>query len=196
MFAKFPSAETPLNYEHVLYTHLEAISFFMAQQRGSFEEIQPLIDVYEQYVIPVTSRNERTTLRKFKLVFTEIWNAVNEEYDIKLKQAKNADKPEELTLLVEEERNDTLLELKNVYFRLLLRYLTTLTKRRTDTLQAVYLENELWIDLQIELAQININHINVMEIIQKVSSLFEELEKEEEEGKKGLEKAGVGACQV
>ncbi len=148
MQRKFPSADQPLNYEHVLFNHLECTSFFVAQGTA---DLKQMIEIYEQYVIPRTNRFERSLLRRFKLAMKELKELVNEYYDKMIEKAKNSDRPEVNIQEIEEDKDSVLEDLESVYYKLLLRLLVVLTKRRVEGKEESYIEKEFWDDLFVEL---------------------------------------------
>ena len=148
MQRKFPSADQPLNYEHVLFNHLECTSFFVAQGTA---DLKQMIEIYEQYVIPRTNRFERSLLRRFKLAMKELKELVNEYYDKMIKKAKNSDRPEMNIQEIEEDKDSVLEDLEGIYYKILLRLLVVLTKRRIEEGEQGYTEKEFWDDLLVEL---------------------------------------------
>ncbi len=149
---RFPSADEPLNYEHVLYNHLECMSFFVAQ---GIADLKQMIVIYEQLVTPMMDNREREVLAVFKLVMQDIRSLVMEYYDeVKQKIQESSEKPEQDLDRLRQERDEVLEELEDIYYKFLLKLLVSFTKYVIERGQDEYKAYELWRDLKIELRSV------------------------------------------
>lgn len=168
MHKRFPSADVQLNYQHVLFNHLECMSFFVAQGTA---DLKQMVEIYEQLVIPMSNEKERALLAKFKLVMNYLHDLTISYYDAKRNDV-NSEKPEEELCKIQEEEQDTLDKLDDIYYKFLLRFLVVMTKRREDHTTRTYKEFEFWRDLKIELEPVLPFDVEVVDrLIQEADSV-------------------------
>ncbi len=186
MNRRFPSADVQLNYQHVLFNHLECMSFFVAQ--GS-ADLKQMIEIYEQLAIPMSHEKERKLLAKFKLVMNYLHDLIISYYDEERNKISNSsEKPEEELSRIQEEEENTLENLNDVYYKFLLRFLVVITKRREDQTVSHYKEKEFWRDLKIELEPILPFDVDVVDsLIQEAGSVVGSEYTERDSEKEALE---------
>ena len=152
MNKRYPSADQPLNYEHVLFNHLECMSFFVAQGTA---DLKQMIEIFEQLVIPKTNDNERELFALFKLIIQDIKDLIHDYYDYKKAEiSRKSDKPEKDIEEIENELEEVFKDLEDVYYKLLLRFLVVLSQRHQERGIVRYKPDELFRDLKIELRSI------------------------------------------